>query len=161
MVAAKNKVVAFQYVLRDGEGSEIDRSDGDPMVYLHGHGNIVPGLERQLDGLAVGAELTAVVPPAEGYGVLKEDAVQQIPRTAFGDLPLQVGMDLATEVDGAVVPFWIVKLDAAAVTVDFNHPLAGQTLHFEVSVTAVRDATEDELAHGHPHGLDGTEAHHH
>ncbi len=161
MVATKDKVVAFHYVLRDGDGAELDRSDAEPMPYLHGHRNIVPGLEKQMDGRAVGEKVTAVVAPEDGYGMAKEDAIQQISREAFGDMQLAAGMELATEVDDQVVPFWILEVADAAVTVDFNHPLAGQTLHFEVEVVAVRDATADELAHGHPHGLDGTGGHHH
>lgn len=161
MVATKDKVVAFHYVLRDSDGAELDRSDDEPMPYLHGHQNIVPGLEKQIDGRTVGDKLTAVVSPAEGYGTAKSDAIRQIPREAFGDMQIAAGMELATDVDGEVVPFWLLEIADDAVTVDFNHPLAGQTLHFEVEVALVRDATEDELVHGHPHGLDGTSGHHH
>ncbi len=158
-VAADGLVVAFNYTLRNGEGAVLDASNGDPMAYLHGHDNIVPGLERQIAGRSVGDRFTAVVPPEEGYGLKMPDALKDVPREAFGELPIEVGMDLATEVEGQLVPFWIAEVGAEVVRVDFNHPLAGVTLNFEVEVVAIRPATAEELEHGHPHGLDGHSGH--
>lgn len=160
------KVVLMHYTLRSPEGDVIDSSQGrDPMPYLHGAQNIVPGLEKQLEGLALGATTTAIVPPAEGYGERNEEARMVLPRSVFPeDMPLEPGTPFAMHdpnEPGRTVHAFVIAVREDQVMVDANHPLAGITLHFEVEVIAIRDATEEERAHGHPHGPDGTHSHGH
>jgi len=161
---ADGLVVLFHYTLTDGEGEVIDtsRDRGEPMPYLHGAGNIVPGLERQMVGKKVGDRFTAAVPPAEGYGVAT-GARQQVPRDAFpADAPLHMGMQFASRDDkGQLVPLWIADIQGDTVTITMDHPLSGVTLNFDVEITRIRKPTDDELAHGHPHGPEGTEGHGH
>lgn len=159
------QVVFLQYTLRNDAGEVLDSSEGgEALLYLHGHQNIVPGLEKALDGQPVGAKLNVSVPPAEGYGERRPEAFQMVPRAAFAEIEarLQPGLQLFAEAeDGSPVPFWVAEVGDETVKADFNHPLAGVTLHFEVEVAKTRAATADELAHGHPHGPTGNEGHHH
>ena len=159
MTIVSGKVVAIHYTLRDTGGLVLDDSgDGDPLVYLHGAGNIVPGLEDGLTGKSVGEKVTVEVPPEKGYGTPDPAGVQVLGRDVFpDDVEIEVGMHFGAEgPDGDVVPVWVTKIDGDQLTIDLNHPLAGKTLHFEVSVEAVRDATDEERTHGHPHEEDGT-----
>ena len=158
---ADGQVVSIHYTLTDDEGEELDSSRGhEPLAYLHGAGNIVSGLESALAGKRVGDRVKVVVDPEDGYGEEDEDGVQIASRSDFPDeAPLEVGMHFIAENEkGEEVPVWITSIDGDEVTVDFNHPLAGVTLHFDVEVTGIRAATKDELDHGHPHGPGG---HHH
>lgn len=160
LVVADDRVVLFHYVLKDDAGAVIDASGEHPLAYLHGHGNIVPGLERQLVGLAVGAEVHAVVPPGEAYGEYNEDAVERVHRSALPKgLEPQPGMPLRFRSDdGQIATVFVVEAKGAWVTLTSNHPLAGQTLHFDIVIDAIREASAEEIAHGHAHGPDG---HHH
>lgn len=154
------KVVSFHYTLTDDSGKVLDTSDGQkPMDYLHGAENIVPGLEREMEGHAVGDKLEAVVDPENGYGRRIPTDPQPIPRDAFPeDVQLRAGMQFAAEgPDGDLIPLWIAKVEEQQVYVDPNHPLAGVTLHFAVEITGIRDATDEEQNHGHPHGPEGHE----
>jgi len=156
----EGKVVTFHYTLTTEAGEEIDSSIGkDPMSYLHGAGNIVPGLERQLTGKAGGDQLQAKVSPDEGYGDRQGDP-EPVPRDQFPpDLELKPGMMFRAETDtGEPVALWIAKTEDTTVWVDQNHPLSGVHLNFDVEVVSVRDATDEEKSHGHPHGPGG---HHH
>lgn len=158
-VVSDGKVVIFTYTLRTDEGELLDESEpGDPMAYLHGADNIVPGLEEHMNGKAMGARFDAIVQPTEGYGVRDDSAVRVIPREAFPeDAELEPGMELVIEDDeGDLTPIWIAEIRDDVVIVDLNHPLADQVLCFSVEILAIRDATPEELEHGHPHGLDGT-----
>lgn len=158
---AKDMVVEIHYTLTNEAGEVLDSSrDGDPMMYLHGAGNIVPGLEKQLLGRSPGDSFTAIVPPAEGYGLREPDALMRAPRSAFpADMDLEEGTPLWVEDDdGAEHPAWIAEVSDSAVVLDRNHPLAGVTLKFAVEVMTVRKATAEEKAHGHVHSGDG---HHH
>ena len=158
MKIAKGSVVGIDYRLHLGDGDPVDSSDpGEPLVYLHGGGQIVPGLERALEGLQAGDSRNVVVPPADGYGEHDPRGVQEIPRNAFPDgFAPEVGMQLTAEgPQGEVVPFLVQELRPGTVLIDLNHPLAGKTLHFDVTVREVRAATDDEIAHGHAHGPDG------
>ena len=149
------KVIYFHYTLTDENGELIDSSEGsEPLPYLHGAGNIVPGLERQMLGHTVGDRFRAVVPPEEGYGLAEGPGPQGVPRDAFPeDAEIEEGMQfMAEDEEGQVVPLWVVGIEEGIVIVDRNHPLAGTTLHFHVEITEIRDATETEVAHGHPHG---------
>ncbi len=158
---AINKVVSIHYTLTNDDGDVLDSSaGGEPLAYLHGAGNIVPGLEKQIEGKFVGDKFDAVVAPAEGYGERTGPDPQAIPRSAFGDVPVEPGMSFVIEdEDGNQTPLWIVDIDDEQVYVDGNHPLAGETLHFAIEVVGIRDATALELAHGHVHG-DGHDHHH-
>lgn len=157
MNIAENSVVSLDYSLHLGDGVIIDKSEpGDPLVYLHGSGQIVPGLENALAGLAPGESKKVTVSPKEGYGERDEKQVQTLPIAAFGGQPVKAGDELvAVNDDGDQIPLKIVRVAGDQVTVDFNHPLAGATLHFSVEVKDVRAATEEELEHGHVHGPGG------
>ena len=153
-IIGQGKVVTFHYTLRDNDGEELDSSAGrDPLEYLHGAGNIVPGLERQMEGQVVGYSAKLTVVPDEGYGERSDEAVHEVPRSQFPEeVELQPGMMFGVQgPEGQVTPAWVEAVADESVTLDFNHPLAGKTLHFEVTVEALRDATEDEKTHGHPH----------
>jgi FKBP-type peptidyl-prolyl cis-trans isomerase SlyD len=158
---AEGSIVSLHYTLRDDDGDVIDSSSGgEPLAYLHGAGNIVPGLERQLTGKTVGDRLTAVVPPEEGYGLPEGPGPQPVPRSSFPeDVELEEGLQFfARGPGGETIPLWVVEVGGDTVMVDGNHPLSGVTLHFEVEVVEVRAATAEEQEHGHPHGEGG---HHH
>ncbi|MFZ1865317.1 MAG: peptidylprolyl isomerase [Polyangiales bacterium] len=156
-----NKVVTLSYTLRDDEGEVIDQSqDGSPLLYLHGASNIVPGLEEHLEGATEGETVEATVPPEKGYGMRIGES-HEVPRRLFpADAELAAGMQVVAHDDqGRQIPFFIIAIGEETVTIDPNHPLAGETLHFEVTVESLRDATEEEIEHGHPHGPEGE--HHH
>jgi FKBP-type peptidyl-prolyl cis-trans isomerase SlyD len=161
MKIARGTVVAIDYTLTDDDGEVIDSSDGDePLVYLHGEGQIVEGLERALDGRRAGDEFSVTIPPALGYGEESGQQPIRVPRSALPPEPEpEVGMDLHAESpDGEEETFWIVEVQDDHILVTADHPLAGLTLHFDVIVRDVREATAEELAHGHVHGPGG---HHH
>jgi FKBP-type peptidyl-prolyl cis-trans isomerase SlyD len=158
MKIAKGCVVDLDYSLHLGDGEVVDRSElGEPLSYLHGEGEIVPGLESALEGLGVGDQRKVVVDPANGYGVHDPDGVQKVPREAFppGFEP-QPGMELTAQSPaGDEVPFVVQKVEDDGVIIDLNHPLAGKTLHFDITIREVREATPEEMAHGHAHGPEG------
>lgn len=160
MQIGNGSVVELDYTLHLGDGEIVDRSEGEPLSYIHGEGHIVPGLEQALEGLGVGDRRQVVVAPGEGYGDRDERGVQEVARAAFPDgFEPKPGMQLAAQApDGEPVQFTIREVRLESVLVDFNHPLAGKTLHFDVTVRGVRAASAEELAHGHVHGPDG---HHH
>ncbi|AWN22390.1 peptidylprolyl isomerase [Deinococcus irradiatisoli] len=151
MNISNNKVVEIEYTLTVN-GEVVDQSEsGDPLVYLQGHGNIIPGLEKALEGKSAGDHLQVTVQPDEGYGERDDEAVQVIAREDFDD-DIEVGATyFAQAEDGSVTPFTVMSLDGDDVTVDFNPPLAGEVLNFDVTVKSVRDATAEELSHGHVH----------
>lgn len=158
MQIAKDSVVSIDYTLRNDDGEILDTSSGrEPLTYLHGSGNIIPGLENELTGKVVGDSLYVKVAPENGYGLHDPERVQNVPRTAFPkNMVPQVGMQLmARDPAGNAFPLWIVGVEADSVVVDGNHPLAGQTLHFQVEVKEIRAASEEELSHGHVHGPHG------
>jgi FKBP-type peptidyl-prolyl cis-trans isomerase SlyD len=158
MKIADGTVVGIDYALHLGDGKVVDASEpGEPLTYLQGSGQIVPGLEAALVGLGAGDKKQVVVAPGEGYGEHDPRGVQEVPRGAFppGFEP-EAGMELTAEgEDGEPVPFVVKELRPESIVIDLNHPLAGKTLHFDVTVREVRDATDDEKAHGHAHGPDG------
>jgi FKBP-type peptidyl-prolyl cis-trans isomerase SlyD len=153
-------VVAIDYKLRSAEGEMLDESEDEPLEYLHGHGQIVPGLEAALEGAESGQTRKVVVKPSEGYGERDDEAVFTVPRSMFpADLDIAVGaMYVGRDKQGEPLPVTVLEIEADKVVVDANHPLAGHELHFEVTVREVRAATEEELSHGHAHGPDD---HHH
>jgi len=155
---AANKVVTLQFEVTDHKTNEvIDTSaGGEPMVYLHGAGNIIPGLEEALIGKVVGDSVEVVIEPDQAYGQHSPERVQQVPRDVFQGIEnLQVGALLDAQTESGPLTLCVVALDDETVTVDANHPLAGKSLKFNISVEAIRDASAEEQAHGHVHGPGG------
>jgi FKBP-type peptidyl-prolyl cis-trans isomerase SlyD len=163
-VIADGQVVIMQYTLKADDGELLDASTPEePMAYLHGAENIVPGLEQALTGKSVGYKGKVTVAPADGYGEREDEEPDVIPRKAFPpDMEIEPGMTFMAEgPDNEHAPIWIVGVEGDKVLVDSQHPLAGKTLHFEVEIIGIRAASKDELAHGHPHGADGHSGHGH
>lgn len=160
MTITNHSVVSFHYTLTDDQGNQLDSSIGkDPLTYLHGAGNIIPGLEKELEGKSVGDKLQVTVAPEEAYGIVHDGMIQQVPREAFGEnQDLAVGMRFEAQTDQGPVSVVITNVSDTQVTVDGNHPLAGKTLNFDVSIEEIRDASPEEKDHGHAHGPGG---HHH
>jgi len=157
MQIIENSVVSFHYTLTDKDGNVIDSSNGNaPLTYMHGGGQIVPGLENALAGKTVGEKLDVNVSAAEGYGEHHDFMVQQVPREAFqGVDDIQPGMQFQAQTPQGGMTVTVTAVDETTVTVDGNHPLAGQDLFFAVEIMTVRAATEEEIAHGHVHGEGG------
>lgn len=159
MQIANEKVITIDYTLTDEDGEVLDSSaDDGPLSYLHGFGNIVPGLEAALLGKSKGESVQVVVPPKDGYGERDDALVQSLPRNRFPEGEIEIGMQFHAEARGSVRVLTVTAVTESSVTVDANHPLAGRTLAFDVTVRDVRDATEEELEHGHVH--DGHEHEH-
>lgn len=160
-VIGDGKVATFHYTLTNDGGEVLDTSSGrEPLAYLHGAGNIVPGLEQQLVGKQIGDRFEAKVTPEDGYGV-RDGQAQPVDRAAFPpSAKIEPGMMFQAQTpEGDMIPLWVDRVEADTVWVDENHPLAGVTLHFAVEVVAIREATEAEMEHGHPHGPDGHSHH--
>lgn len=161
MQISTKKVVSIDYTLKDDDGETIDSSEGStPLAYIHGIGGLIPGLEKALEGKQASQEkLSVKISPEEGYGIRDERLVQSMDKEAFkGIEPLEVGMQFQAGHEGHESLITITEIEGDKITVDGNHPLAGMTLHFEVIIRDVRDATPEELDHGHVHGEGG---HHH
>ncbi len=162
MKISKDTVASIHYVLKDDQGETIDSSVGgaDPLTYLHGHGQLIPGMENGLTDKGVGDKFSIVLSPAEGYGDHNPQLIQKVPRDSFpADATLEVGMRFqAQDEQGHPHVVVVAEVSEGEITVDGNHPLAGKSLHFDVEVVSVREATEEELSHGHAHGAGG---HHH
>lgn len=160
MQISKNKVVTIDYKLRDDQGQMLDSSEKEePLVYLHGTGNMVPGLENALEGKATGDAFNVAVPAAEGFGERDESLVWVLPRKRFKDIRgLKPGLQMELSTKDGDVQARVTRVQAEEVTLDGNHPLAGVALQFDVLVLDVRDASPEELEHGHVHGHGG---HHH
>ena len=161
MQVVKDKIVSIEYHLTDPAGVVLDSSRGrEPLNYLHGAGNIIPGLESALTGKSVDDQLIVHIEPKLAYGEKNPAMVQAVPRAAFkGVDPITPGMQFQSQgPNGQVQVVTVLKVDDAEVTIDVNHPLAGVTLTFDVTIKAVRNATAEELEHGHVHGPGG---HHH
>jgi FKBP-type peptidyl-prolyl cis-trans isomerase SlyD len=153
----QDSVVIFHYTLSDADGHVIDRSgSGEPLAYLHGHGNLVPGLERELEGHDAGEKLDVHVAAADGYGERDTRLVQKVPRRALKGIGrLEVGMRLSAQTPQGPREMTVTQLSGDMVTLDGNHPLAGRDLHFQIEIESVREATAEEMAHGHVHGPGG------
>jgi FKBP-type peptidyl-prolyl cis-trans isomerase SlyD len=160
MEIAADRVVLIHYTLRDDDGKVLDSSaGGDALAYIQGHGNLVPGLEKALEGKTDGNRISVVLSPAEGYGARSESLVRRVPKRSLqGSGELRKGMQFRAQTDEGLRLFTVTAIVGDMVTLDGNHPLADQTLHFEVEVLEVRSATAEELEHGHVHGPGG---HHH
>lgn len=159
MTITKNKVALIHYTLKDDNGEILDSSEGrDPLAFIQGIGNIIPGLEEKLEGKVVGDKIETIITPEKAYGEYSEENVHIVPLQSFqpdGDEKLEVGMQVRVETNQGVSLADVSKIDGEEVTLDLNHPLAGETLHFNVEVIDVRDATKEELDHGHAHGPGG------
>ena len=156
MQITKHKVASIHYTLTDNDGKILDSSSGrEPLTYIQGIGNLIPGMEEGLEGKAKGEKLSLKISPEKGYGVKDEALTQRVPRTAFGGQEVKVGMQFQTNQGGVVT---VTHVGLSEITVDANHPLAGVELNFAVEIMDIRLATEDEIAHGHVHGPGG---HHH
>lgn len=160
MEISKDTVIQFHYTLSDGEGAQLESSKGgDPMAYLHGHNNIIKGLEAAMEGKQAGESFSVTVEPKDGYGDKKEGLTQRIPvKHMMGQKRWKKGMAGWVKTEQGDRQFTVVKLGKFMADVDFNHPLAGKTLTFDVEIVDVRAATEEEVSHGHAHGVGG---HHH
>ena len=154
----ENKIVGIEYTLTDSEGTVLDKSEGrGPLAYLHGKGGIIPGLEQELSGKQVGDEFEAVIPPERAYGARQDNLLSRVPKEAFnGQLEFELGLQFPVQdPQGNQRMVTIVHIEEESIVLDANHPLAGVELTFKVKVVEVRDATEEELTHGHSHGEGG------
>jgi len=159
MEIKKDRVVTIDYSLSDDFGRIIDSSEGsEPLVYLHGNDNIIPGLERELEGKIPGESITCSILPADAYGDRNESLVFKVNKKDFGDnVEVDAGMQFEAHGEDGTLIVTVVNVNGEEVTLDANHPLAGETLHFDVKVIDVREATPEELEHGHAHGEDEDE----
>ncbi len=153
MLIGQDSIVSLHFTLTNDSGEVMDQSqEGEPLVYLHGAAGIIPGLENELTGKVAGAEFQVTIKPEEAYGEHIPDMVQQVPRTSFpADTDIEVGMQFNAESPNGPVNVSVTEVTADTITVDGNHPLAGLTLHFEGKVENVREASAEELDHGHAH----------
>ncbi len=156
-----NSVVSFHYRLHDEAGEELESShDSNPTLYLHGHKGIIPGLEKALEGRATGDSVTVTLPPRDAYGLRREGSEQRVPIKhlqidAKTKRTLTKGMAVPVQTEQGSRSMVVIKVGKFNVDLDTNHPLAGKTLTFNIDIVDVRDATEDEKAHGHAHGIGG------
>ena len=162
MTIENNKVASIDYTLANDAGETIDTSIGkEPLNYIQGHQNIIPGLEKALEGKSAGDKLTVTVPPEEAYGKSDPASIQTVAKDVFQGVDnIDVGMQFQAQGEGGQpIIVSVTKVDGDQVTIDGNHPLADQILTFDVEIKEVRDATEEELSHGHVHGPDGHQHH--
>ncbi len=160
MQIADKTVVQINYTLKNDSGEVLDSSEGqEPLAFLCGAQNIIPGLENALLGKQVGDKLDVRVEPSEGYGEVHEEMIQKVPKENFeGVDSVEVGMQFMAQAPWGEQPVTVIKVEEDGVTLDGNHPMAGQILNFSVEVVEVREASEEEVEHGHSHGAGG---HHH
>ena len=159
MEIAKDRVVSIDYTLTGDQGQVLDTSKGrGPLAYLHGANNIIPGLENALQGKSQGDQVNITIAPEQAYGQHDQNLVQVVPRKAFQGAPtIAPGMQFQGNTHAGPRVITVTKVEGDDITIDANHPLAGQTLNFDVNVVEVRDATAEELSHGHVHGAGGHE----
>ena len=157
MQISDNKVVSIHYTLTNDKGEVLDSSSGKaPLAYLHGNKNIISGLENALNEKVVGDKFNISIPPEEAYGVHDEALIQVIPKSVFqGIEEIEAGMQFQAKSDEGIQVVTVTKVDGDKITVDGNHALAGETLTFDVEVADIREATQEELQHGHVHGPGG------
>jgi len=161
MKITENKIAFIHYTLTDDAGEVLDSSrESEPLAYLHGHGHLIPGLENELEGHEAGEKLKVSVAPEDGYGEIEKELIQVVPMDAFkGVDKVEAGMQFEAQTEeGGNQSITVIKVEGDNVTIDGNHPLAGMTLNFDVEITEVRDASAEELDHGHVHAPEG---HHH
>jgi FKBP-type peptidyl-prolyl cis-trans isomerase SlyD len=155
---AQNMVVGFTYTLKDAKGQVLDESTVEPLEYLHGFQNIIPGLEVALEGLQIGDKKDVTVQPDQGYGLWEAELIQPFPKSAFPeDLSLEIGMELEAESGHGPIILRVKDIQENQVLMDGNHPLAGEVLNFQVEIKSIRQAAKEEIEHGHVH----SKGHHH
>jgi len=158
MSIKQDKVALIEYTLTNQHGEQIDASNGNPLAYLHGHQNLIPGLEAELEGKVVGDKFTANIPAEHAYGERVDALVQTVPSSMFqGVEELEVGMRFEAQSEQGMHSVEITAIEEDQVTVDGNHPLAGEALTFDIEVVGLRDSTPEEVEHGHAHGEGGHE----
>ena len=153
LMIGKDAVVSIHYTLKNEEGQVMDSSEGrDPLSYLHGANNLIPGLEQELEGKSAGQSFSASIPPEQAYGDPNPELVQTISKEMFqGVDKIEPGMAFTAQGPQGQQQVVVTEVEGDDVTIDANHPMAGQTLHFDVEVVEVRDATDEEKEHGHVH----------
>lgn len=150
------QVISFHYVLTDKDGKQLDASQpGHPLVFLCGGGQIIPGLENVLSAMNVGGKKTVIVPAKEAYGEYESKLVYKVKKSQLPKADVQIGDMFEAGAGEQYAPVSVVKVEGEDITLDGNHPLAGQDLTFSVEIAAKRPATADEITHGHPHGAGG------
>lgn len=158
MALASNKVVTIAYTVKDDEGKIVDQATtSNPYSFLSGQNHILPRLEEAIGEMLIGSKKSVTLSPEEGYGEIQEEGIQQVKRSDFPpDMELKVGSRYMADMgDGRHMPFFISTISGDDITIDFNHPLAGKTLNFEVELLNIREATEEEIRHGHVHEIGG------
>lgn len=161
MKIERGRVVSVHYTLRDEGGAMIESSDGrEPLAYLHGYGQLIPGLEKALDGSSAGERKAVTVPPRDAYGDKDENAVIRASKDDFPTgLELAPGVEVQADTPDGPITFMVLAIEGNEAVLDANHPLAGKTLTFDVEVIDVREASAEEIAHGHVHGAGGAHGH--
>jgi FKBP-type peptidyl-prolyl cis-trans isomerase SlyD len=157
MKIENDKVVLFEFVLRDENGHTIESTkEGKPAEYLHGHSPLLPDMKSGMEGKLAGDEFTVEISPENGHGVWSEERVQVVPRANLSKIPdLKIGLRLLTNANDQEIPVMVIGIDDESVTLDGNHPLAGKNLSYEIKIVAVRDATSEEITQRHPHPAGG------
>ena len=153
MEIQNNRVVGVHYTLKNDAGEILDSSSGlEPLVFLQGANNIISGLESALMGKTIGDKLEITIEPEAGYGIRRDELLQKIPRSAFEGVDnLEVGMQFEARTEQGPMPIRVTAIEGNVITIDGNHELAGVRLHFDVSVESIREATAEEISHGHVH----------
>lgn len=163
MKITQNKVASLSYTLKNDDGEILDKADeGSPFLYMHGTGGIIKGLEKALDDKAVDEAFNVIIAPEDAYGERDDKLVEAVPRNMFEGIPdenMVAGAQFQAQTAQGTQVITIASVEGDTVNIDANHPLAGQTLHFDVAVLDIRDATEEEIAHGHPHAPGGCGSH--
>jgi FKBP-type peptidyl-prolyl cis-trans isomerase SlyD len=159
MKVEKNQVVAINYTLKNDAGEVLDTSEGhEPLYYIQGIGNIIPGLESALEGKTIGDRVQVTIEPNDGYGDINDDLIQAVPRENFGETEgIEVGMQFEVQTQTGPLVVVVDEVGENEITVNGNHPLAGVRLHFDVTVEKIRAASEEEMSHGHVHGAGGVD----
>ena len=152
MKITKDKVASIHYILTNDDGQEVDssRKRGEPLTYIQGHKNLIPGMENGLEGREKGDKFQIDVEPKDGYGEVREELIQEVPREQFGEQEVSPGMQFNAQTQQGPVRVTVKEVTSEAITVDANHALAGENLHFDVEVVEVREATDDEIKSGRP-----------
>ena len=152
MEISNNKVVALNYVLKNKDGEVIDQTENEPLQYLHGYGNIIPGLEKAMLGKKINDKFDISISPEDGYGIRNDEFIQKIPRNQFEEgIEITPGMRFQSQTEAGMQIFTVMDADNDMITLDGNHPLAGETLNFSIEVAEIREATDEEIKHGHVH----------
>ena len=161
MQISTNSVVTINYTLKNDQGETLDESQDNSFLYLHGAGGIIPGLEGQLEGKSAGDEFSAHIEPEDGYGVRDDSMVQVVQREMFeADHPIEEGIQFHAESpEGDMLTVTVTKIEGDEITVDGNHPLAGIALNFDIKIAEIREASAEEIEHGHAHGPEGHHNH--